>query len=48
MEAIVRAIVDAEAGFGIVGRLVPSIDREADPPRRSRWSTGSSPTAATR
>ncbi|QCC04619.1 adenosine deaminase [Cupriavidus necator H16] len=31
MEAIVRAIVDAEAGFGIVGRLVPSIDREADP-----------------
>lgn len=31
MEAIVRAILDAEAAFGIVGRLVPSIDREADP-----------------
>jgi len=29
--AIVRAIHDAESAFGIVGRLVPSIDREASP-----------------
>jgi adenosine deaminase len=29
--AIVRAIRDAEAQLGIVGRLVPAIDREADP-----------------
>jgi adenine deaminase len=29
--AIVRAIHDAEVAFGIVGRLVPSIDREAEP-----------------
>jgi adenosine deaminase len=29
--AIVGAIVDAERDFGIVGRLIPSIDREADP-----------------
>ena len=30
-EAIVRAIGDAEARVGIVGRLIPSIDREASP-----------------
>lgn len=30
-EAIVRAIHDAERDHGIVGRLVPSIDREASP-----------------
>jgi adenosine deaminase len=29
--AIVRAIRDAETDFGIVSRLIPSIDREADP-----------------
>jgi adenosine deaminase len=29
--AIVLAIRDTESDFGIVGRLVPSIDREADP-----------------
>lgn len=29
--AIVRAIHDAEKDFGIVSRLIPSIDREADP-----------------
>ena len=29
--AIVRAIVDAQADCGIVGRLVPAIDREASP-----------------
>jgi adenosine deaminase len=29
--AIVRAIHDAEADFGIISRLIPSIDREADP-----------------
>jgi adenosine deaminase len=29
--AIVLAIRDAERDFGIVGRLIPSIDREADP-----------------
>lgn len=29
--AIVRAIHDAEAAFGIVGRLIPAIDREATP-----------------
>ena len=31
LAAIVRAIHDAEAAFGIVGRLVPAIDREATP-----------------
>lgn len=31
LAAIVRAIGDAEAAFGIVGRLVPAIDREATP-----------------
>lgn len=31
LAAIVRAIRDAEAAWGIVGRLVPSIDREAGP-----------------
>lgn len=31
--AIVRAIQDASLDFGIVGRLVPSIDREASPQR---------------
>ena len=30
-DAIVRAIHDAQADHGIVGRLVPAIDREADP-----------------
>jgi adenosine deaminase len=30
-DAIVAAIGDAEADCGIIGRLVPSIDREADP-----------------
>ena len=29
--AIVRAIKDAEEDFGILSRLIPSIDREADP-----------------
>jgi adenosine deaminase len=29
--AIVRAMHDAEADFGITSRLIPSIDREADP-----------------
>jgi adenosine deaminase len=31
LAAIVRAIADAQAAFGIVGRLVPAIDREATP-----------------
>jgi adenosine deaminase len=31
LAAIVRAIHDAQARHGIVGRLVPSIDREAEP-----------------
>ncbi len=31
LAAIVRAIHSAEAEFGIVGRLIPAIDREADP-----------------
>jgi adenosine deaminase len=31
LAAIVRAIADAETAFGIVGRLVPAIDREAAP-----------------
>ncbi len=30
-DAIVRAIVDAEREIGIIGRLIPSIDREASP-----------------
>ena len=30
-DAIVRAIRDAEKDFSIVGRLIPSIDREAEP-----------------
>ncbi len=30
-EAVVRAIGDAQAAHGIVGRLVPAIDREASP-----------------
>ncbi|NQE50648.1 adenosine deaminase family protein [Herbaspirillum rubrisubalbicans] len=30
-EAIVRAIVDAQRDLGILGRLIPSIDREASP-----------------
>jgi adenosine deaminase len=30
-EAIVRAIHDAQADHGIIGRLIPSIDREASP-----------------
>lgn len=30
-QAIVRAIHDAEREFAVVGRLVPAIDREADP-----------------
>ncbi len=30
-EAIVRAIRDAEKEFGIISRLIPSVDREADP-----------------
>ncbi len=29
--AIVRAIADAQIGYGIIGRLVPAIDREATP-----------------
>jgi len=29
--AIVRAIKDAQAQFGIIGRLIPSIDRQASP-----------------
>jgi len=40
--AIVRAIHDAEAQFGIVGRLVPAIDREASPEEALemvRWVT---------
>ena len=31
LSAIVRAVRDAETAFGIVGRLVPAIDREASP-----------------
>ncbi len=31
LEAIVRAVRDARADFGIIGRLIPSIDREASP-----------------
>ncbi len=31
MQAIVRAIVDAEKSHGITGRLIPAIDREATP-----------------
>ncbi|MDB5817266.1 MAG: adenosine deaminase [Rhizobacter sp.] len=31
LDAIVRAIHDAQADCGIVGRLIPSIDREASP-----------------
>jgi adenosine deaminase len=31
LDAIVRAIRDAQADCGIVGRLIPSIDREASP-----------------
>jgi adenosine deaminase len=31
LSAIVRAIHDAEKEFGIVGRLIPSIDRQAEP-----------------
>lgn len=30
-DAIVRAIADAERDIGIIGRLIPSIDREASP-----------------
>ena len=30
-DAIVRAIRDAQTDHGIIGRLIPSIDREADP-----------------
>lgn len=30
-EAILRAVADAQADFGITGRLVPAIDREASP-----------------
>ena len=30
-QAILRAIRDAESGHGVIGRLVPAIDREADP-----------------
>ncbi|MFY9514339.1 MAG: adenosine deaminase [Rubrivivax sp.] len=31
LQAIVRAIHDAEAACGIVGRLIPAVDREASP-----------------
>ncbi|MCL4699418.1 MAG: adenosine deaminase, partial [Burkholderiaceae bacterium] len=41
-QAIVRAIADAQADLGVIGRLIPAIDREASPAEALqvvRWMT---------
>jgi adenine deaminase len=43
LEGIVRGIRDAEKDFGIIGRLIPAVDREAEPREANEmvgWVTG--------